>query len=280
MIGAFNFTFVSYVAHSIIPTLATAVAIFPLLAYVLFRSRDHVPKEIEVVDLQSPTSDLQPELPSTEPRRAPGELKDKRGAIIGSTLMGIALAVLVGTSPLKIPVWRVTVPAALLMLARDIWHDRKLWLRYLKRTKTRVQEGQTISLQEQGSIDRSDLEVTSAFSQETQVPVDEEPERKQKTLQNVYSTLRKDMFPTALTVFPRLPVSLVLFAFCMFILVQALSTWGWVEVFAQWWTSVMSACEKSGTGAAVVGAVFIMLIISTFLCNVCSPLLLFFMLSG
>jgi Na+/H+ antiporter NhaD/arsenite permease-like protein len=75
-----------------------------------------------------------------------------------------------------------------------------------------------------------------------------------------YRSFRID-FPTASTVLASLPFALVPFAFCMFILVQALVTKGWIPVFAHGWDAWV---EKTGTVGAVGGMGFI----SVILCNV------------
>ena len=68
-------------------------------------------------------------------------------------------------------------------------------------------------------------------------------------------------FPTATTVLEHLPFALVPFAFCMFVLVQALVTKGWVPVFAHGWDHWVS---KTGTVGAIGGMGFL----SVILCNV------------
>lgn len=54
-----------------------------------------------------------------------------------------------------------------------------------------------------------------------------------KKPQSRYSRLHKH-FPTFFTALPRLPFALVPFAFSQFILIEALSHQGWIEVFATW----------------------------------------------
>jgi Na+/H+ antiporter NhaD/arsenite permease-like protein len=71
----------------------------------------------------------------------------------------------------------------------------------------------------------------------------------------------QETFPTTMTVFNHLPLALVPFAFCMFVLVQALVTKGWVPVFAYGWDHWV---EKTGTVGAVGGMGFV----SVILCNV------------
>lgn len=73
----------------------------------------------------------------------------------------------------------------------------------------------------------------------------------------------QETFPTTMTVFHHLPLALVPFAFCMFVLVQALVTKGWVPVFAHGWDHWV---EKTGTVGAIGGMGFV----SVILCNVSS----------
>jgi Na+/H+ antiporter NhaD/arsenite permease-like protein len=71
----------------------------------------------------------------------------------------------------------------------------------------------------------------------------------------------QETFPTTMTVFHHLPLALVPFAFCMFVLVQALVTKGWVPVFAHAWDHWVA---KTGTVGAIGGMGFV----SVILCNV------------
>ncbi|PIA96124.1 hypothetical protein CB0940_10491 [Cercospora beticola] len=68
-------------------------------------------------------------------------------------------------------------------------------------------------------------------------------------------------FPTATTVATHLPWKLVPFAFCMFVLVQALVTKGWVPVFAHGWDHWVN---KTGTVGAIGGMGFLSVVMSNF----------------
>ena len=256
--GAFSLSYIIYAAHAILPTLATGISLYPLLAFVLFRSTKYVPRSLDVVEFQHPHGE-------TGSVHAPDELTDKKGAIFGSVLLGVTLAVLVGTSPLKIPVWMVTVPPALIMLARDVWHDRHLWKKRPSCEPSSPRVVEAIPMQVMSSL-KSDKSASGPIV-DTQT-TEESFRTKQYTLDSWYRNITKNTLPTLSSIAPRLPISLVLFAFCMFILVQALTTQGWVEVFAGWWSAWIHVCEKVGTGFATAGAVYGMLIVSTFLCNV------------
>ena len=76
----------------------------------------------------------------------------------------------------------------------------------------------------------------------------------------VYRWLQ-ETFPTVTAVVGHLPFALVPFAFCMFILVQALVTKGWVRVFALGWDHWVN---KTGTIGSIGGMGFL----SVVLCNV------------
>ena len=261
--GAFSYSFISYAAHTILPSLAVAAAVYPVLAFILFTSRSLVPREINVVELQHSVSEPSSSTGDAHVRHAPGDLNDKRGAIFGSVLLGITLGVLIGTSPLKIPVWQVTVPPALIMLARDIWHDRDRWRRSTPAQRPDDVEAEGGSQEEAIELDASPRSDTSAAAgNETR------NEKGHSTLLSYIQNIKEDTLPTVMSIIPRLPLSLVLFAFCMFILVQALTTWGWVEVFAGWWAAWIRVCTRNGVGSATVGAIGGMLVISTLLCNV------------
>lgn len=289
--GAFSISFVSYTAHVILPFLAAAVLVYPILAFMLFRSPGLVPPALsfEAADV------------STD--NASATLIDKKGAIFGSILLAVTLGVLVGTSTVGVPVWEVTVPSAVLMFARDAWHDWSQDKVARNRKKEKQQEDipmQTMS-NGNGSIHASSVE--NGNIQPTPASQDEEhemqpiesttpptipstpaepssttitptstlplnPAIKRKTRSDFTTFTRRHLeklnthFPTVYTIAHRLPVSLVPFAFLMFILVQGLSSEGWVEIFTRWWIAWV---DKTGTLGAIGGMGFI----SCMLCNVC-----------
>lgn len=71
----------------------------------------------------------------------------------------------------------------------------------------------------------------------------------------------QETFPTMTAVISHLPFALIPFAFCMFTLVQALVTKGWIAVFAHGWDHWVT---KTGTVGAIGGMGFL----SVILCNV------------
>ncbi|KAL3464499.1 hypothetical protein BJX64DRAFT_91932 [Aspergillus heterothallicus] len=70
----------------------------------------------------------------------------------------------------------------------------------------------------------------------------------------------QETFPTVTAVVSHMPFALVPFAFAMFVLVQALATKGWIEVFAYGWDHWVN---RTGTIGAIGGMGFL----SVILCN-------------
>ncbi|QRW24161.1 hypothetical protein RhiXN_10485 [Rhizoctonia solani] len=106
--GGFEISFLVFTANLVLPVFASAIAVYPVLRWFLFRSEDLIPVSIYAQDL--------------DPKAA---LVDSHGAIFGSSLMLTTLMVLVGTSAggLHVEVWMITVPAAIIMFIRDVLHD-------------------------------------------------------------------------------------------------------------------------------------------------------------
>ncbi|TAQ89591.1 hypothetical protein B7494_g2064 [Chlorociboria aeruginascens] len=102
-----------------------------------------------------------------------------------------------------------------------------------------------------------------AFSEEASQMVLLRPQHERPTLvslvSNVY-TWSQETFPTVTAVATHLPFALVPFAFSMFVLVQALVSKGWVQVFAYGWDKWV---KSTGTVGSVGGMGFL----SVVLCN-------------
>jgi len=278
--GAFSISFVSYTAHVILPFLAAAILVYPVLALLLFRAPNLVPRTLSL------------DAADVNESNATATLIDKKGAIFGSILLAVTLGVLVGTSTVGVPVWQVTVPSAVLMIARDAWHDWSQGKAARAAKRRNPQESIPMQTMSNGDVDvPSDPhpQVPGAV-QDGMQPIESEPPTpppEPSTTISPTSTLpfsptlstpkkRKDLatflrrhidrlntsFPTVTTIAHRLPVPLVPFAFLMFILVQGLSSQGWVEIFTKWWTAWV---DETGTLGAIGGMGFI----ACMLCNVC-----------
>jgi len=225
---------------------------------VLFRSVEYIPRNIELSGGGVGDDGVGIDRPSTA-------LIDKAGAIFGSILLMATLGALTGTSTVGIPVWQVAGPAAAMMLCRDLWRDWRCHRAERVRAKKQAGEQSSVSPSMGNAhpeIELQDLPLSASRSNSLS-PV--RHTRRQLALSTILSTWSNDfvqIFPTAHAIYRQLPLSLVPFAFLMFILVQGLASQGWVHVFACWWAAWVN---KTG----VVGAVGGMMIGSGLLCNVC-----------
>jgi Na+/H+ antiporter NhaD/arsenite permease-like protein len=200
------------------------------------------------------------------------------------------------------PVFWVTLPAAGIMFIFDLtlgWLNRKETRKIAQEGRRRAETAQverevrrkSVAQADADAIELSDTPRTTNSNdekpyasgvatssthtaQKTQTVASEEgkttPKKHRTTLASLIAqTYRsaQETFPTTMTVFHHLPLALIPFAFCMFVLVQALVTKGWVPVFAYGWDHWV---EKTGTVGAVGGMGFV----SVILCNVRTPFLL------
>ncbi|KAL1945316.1 hypothetical protein VTO73DRAFT_2167 [Trametes versicolor] len=246
--GAFSLSFLSYAAHVVLPFLAAAACVFPLLL-VLFRSPALIPPRIDV-----PLS----------PAEVRAALVDPAGAVFGAVLLGVTLAVLVGVSTIGVPVYMVTVPPAVIMLLRDVRHD---WSR--RHLQAPLSPSEDDGSSEDGAVEvqstaheLQDLASrTPSVAPSSSMPARPKPYALLPRLQRTHTRLTRT-FPTVAHIAARLPVALLPFAFLMFVLVQGLAAQGWVALFARWWAAWVRA-----TG--VLGAVGGMGFLACVMCNFC-----------
>lgn len=167
--GAFNITFIVYTANMIVPVLATVIALFPFLLYVIFPDEALIPRKIELHDLpeERRTRDpVNPNIPNARAGKAEEEQNDeegrllsleeimnpfldKKGAFVGAGIMALTLIAIltlnaVGSSQGKnYLVIYVTGPAAALMLSWDLfygWTHRRATQETVKKLETEVAE--------------------------------------------------------------------------------------------------------------------------------------------
>ncbi|CAE6533341.1 unnamed protein product [Rhizoctonia solani] len=296
--GGFQISFLVFTANLVLPVFASAVAVYPVLRWFLFRSEALIPASIFAQDL--------------DPKAA---LVDSHGAIFGSTLMITTLLVLVGTSTagLHVEVWMITVPAAIIMFLRDVLHDvnahrRKSEVKSKSNPTSPIEEhhsggpipndvGETpresdnIELAKfpseatrrvsNGSIPKASA-INEPVARKTSFPFALPAKFPSEATRRVSNgsipkasainepVARKTSFPFALprrfptptTTLRRLPYPLLPFAFAMFILVQGLASTGWIAVFAGWWAAWARA-------SGILGVVGGMGFVSVCLCNLC-----------
>lgn len=258
----FDVSFITYTAYMVLPSLASALAALGAIL-VLFRNKKGSKREDTDANTNSqsflPTHDATPPTiyiprtlvrPDVNPRAA---LVDPKGAVFGSAVMAATLATLVGTSVVGgVKVFEIALPGAALCLIRDAAAD------YIR---SRRQRGESIELQERS---RNQAENSAAPapapgpSTEANPPSGaasacaEKPEPASppptpaptpppvpQSFPRCVPRLRialgrfRTTFPTVCSVFSRLPFPLLPFAFGMFILVQALSHVGFINILAR-----------------------------------------------
>lgn len=255
--GAFSLSFVTYTSSVALPFLAAALIVYLYLSLVLFRSVEYIPASIELPSGGVGGDGVGIDRPSAA-------LIDKAGAIFGSILLIATLGALTGTSTVGIPVWQVAVPAAAMMLSHDLWRDWRCHRAHRATAKEQgVEEFSVPPITVHPEIELQDLPFSSSPPRHGSHTV--RHSRRQLALSTVLSMWSHSLvqtFPTVHAVYRQLPLSLVPFAFLMFILVQALTSQGWVGIFACWWGAWV---DKTG----VLGAAGGMVIGSGLLCNVC-----------
>ncbi|KAF8483677.1 hypothetical protein DFH94DRAFT_723445 [Russula ochroleuca] len=252
--GAFSLSFVTYTSSVALPFLAAALIVYLYLSLVLFRSVEYIPPSIELPSGGVGDDGVGIDRPSAA-------LIDKAGAIFGSILLMATLGALTGTSTVGIPVWQVAVPAAAMMLSHDLWRDWRCYRAHRAMAKEQAAEELSVPPTVHPEIELQDLPFSPSRPNSHTV----RHSRRQLALSTVLSMWSHSLvqtFPTVYAVYRQLPLSLVPFAFLMFILVQGLTSQGWVAVFACWWGAWV---DKTG----VVGAAGGMLIGSGLLCNIC-----------
>ena len=207
---------------------------------------------------------------------------DKGGAIFGSCLILATLGVLVGTSTVGVPVWEITVPPACIMLAHDVWWDwsrhRSMQSEFHNVPPATANAGTEVLVGERapgdevvtiGGKNKDNIELQETRerrpARDLTPPTADTETRAPVTLAEyaeVHLARLRRTYPTVSAIASCLPIPLLPFAFLTFILVNALSTQGWVALFARWWAAWVHT-----TG--VVGAIGGMGFLSCIFCNVC-----------
>ncbi|KAJ4305951.1 hypothetical protein N0V88_000741 [Collariella sp. IMI 366227] len=321
--GAFEIKFIEYTANMIVPVIITGIVLFPFLLYIVFNDESLVPRSIKMHEL--------PEEARTRKPRSSTPSWDRKGAAFGAVIMAATLIAVLAlnaatTKKGAIPVFYVTLPAAVVMFAWDVafgWihrHETREIARKgreeverlrLEREMQDEEEKAALAAQEAQRTASSDgsasaqsalptgglkvrksvvcattddeittagctreksltQEVGDAESNREKPPGTKIPQKSQLQQGRERTTLvslakdayrwSQETFPTATAVMSHLPFALVPFAFSMFVLVQALVTKGWVQIFARGWDAWV---RKTGTIGAIGGMGFL----SVILCN-------------
>jgi Na+/H+ antiporter NhaD/arsenite permease-like protein len=252
--GAFSISFVTYTSSVALPFLTAALIVYLYLSMVLFGSVEYIPRSIELSGGGIGGDSLGIDRPSAA-------LIDKSGAIFGSVLLMATLGALTGTSTVGVPVWQVAAPAAAMMLCRDLWRDWRCHRAERAMATEQPVQQSSVSTTVHLEIELQDLSFPASHSNSPNLARHGRRQFAMSIVLSMWTHNFVQTFPTVHAVYRQLPVSLVPFAFLMFILVQGLASQGWVHVFACWWEAWVN---KTG----VVGAVSGMVIGSGLLCNV------------
>ena len=178
-------------------------------------------------------------------------LLDPISAIVGSFMLGSTLVLCLVVSFFGIDVWMISLPFAVAKFIYDIaWdHYCPAPMMYRRRQKDPEEKGEPNENVTTNPLDHNDVHRQSSIPLPATEKVNSLPESQLSSintflskssvsgwrtqLDSTYAQLQAH-FPTFFTALPRLPFALVPFAFSQFILIQALSHQGWIEVFATW----------------------------------------------
>ncbi|OQD85424.1 hypothetical protein PENANT_c010G08934 [Penicillium antarcticum] len=144
--GAFQIKFIVYTANMIVPTVVTAIVIFPFLLYIIFADESLIPLSIKMHELTEDEKRKKPVNPNIPHARGNAEEEedmnneegkqlsleeimnpflDKKGAAFGAVIMAAALITLLAINASsqtgnEKPVFYVTLPAAFVMFCWDV----------------------------------------------------------------------------------------------------------------------------------------------------------------
>jgi Na+/H+ antiporter NhaD/arsenite permease-like protein len=254
--GSFGLNFITgFTQWTILPSVIPAILNYGVI---LLMFRKSIPKTI--VPLQDD--------PWTK-------LRDRTGAIFLTVLMLVTVAVLVGTSFVPrhaVEVWMVTGPAGVLGFLYNIISD--LRDRKLRKAKLLEQEGDPAatfgpldrtgsSISRQSPIRRRSSQPPQISSEKPTNSTESQPtdlsDTNKETCLSPSSSLKTPKatkttseapslaslitrltarFPSTTATLTRLPIPLLPFAMCFFILVRGLSQRGWIHVWAVWYRHI------------------------------------------
>ncbi|KAJ9658905.1 hypothetical protein H2198_003475 [Neophaeococcomyces mojaviensis] len=238
--GSFNLNYLTdFTKWTVLPSIIPALLNYPLLLAMFWK---RIPQTLTPVE-DNPWS----------------RLRDPTGAVFFSVLMVVTVTVLVGTSFVpghSVEVWMVTAPAGILAFAFDLGSD---WWHH-KRRKSIQQSGFSDDAAEMRPIDRTGSRTSrmSNRGRQSSVKQDKPPPTNGEVLRaadeptspplsakisntdtrnepvTLFSLLRSfsKRFPGTVLTTSRLPIPLLPFAICEFILVRGLAQRGWITVFA------------------------------------------------
>ncbi|KAH0578501.1 hypothetical protein H2248_003643 [Termitomyces sp. 'cryptogamus'] len=260
----------AFTAYTILPFLACSLSCFVAL-FTQFSAERHLPFKI----------------PQTSKLNPLEVLRDPIGAWVGSFVLGSCLVVIIIVSFFKVDVWKISLPFAGAKFIFDLAWDHYRFS--TGRLHPADQKDQTTDVKEklQRAMSQNNGEAhghpMSQVNGEAGVSgssrifgadiigthpssaLSTEPKPKPISFPSqLYIEMKwvafADHFPTLATALPRLPFALIPFAFSQFILIEALSHQGWIEVFAGW-------LAKATHGGQMHPTIWLIGVLGVFLCN-------------
>jgi len=244
--GSFGLNFLTgFTKWTILPSLIPAALNYPVILAMFW---NRIPKTLTPVT-EDPWS----------------KLRDRIGAIFLSTLLLVTVAVLVGTSFVPahaVEVWMVTAPAGVLGFLWDLgsdWFRPKQKEQNVLRRQSMDQTAEMQRLDRTGSnrsqpvpVQPSQLEKVSTTPDSNRSPEGKSSKPHSRT--TLLSLLRQfaRRFPSTSRTIQRLPIPLLPFAMCEFILVRGLAQRGWISVFA---SGFANACTTPASTVFFMGFV-------------------------
>lgn len=249
--GSFGLNFLTgFTKWTILPSLVPAALNYPVILAMFW---NRIPKTLTPVT-EDPWS----------------KLRDRMGAIFLSSLLLVTVAVLVGTSFVPnhaVEVWMVTTPAGILGFLWDLGSD---WFRPQQQKQTLIRRESADHVAEMQRIDRTASNLSQRIPvQSPQLarppsvhnvsdPPKEKPPASQSS-SNLLSMLRQfsRRFPATSRTVQRLPIPLLPFAMCEFILVRGLAQRGWISVFASGFANACTTPARTVFFMGFVSAAFL-----------------------
>ena len=200
------------------------------------------------------------------------KLRDRTGAIFLSVLMLVTVSVLVGTSFVPghvVEVWMVTAPAGVAAFSYNVLSD---WL-HPESQREAIRRQSADQAAELQAIERTASHTRQQPNQSLETKVEEgksspsdaspPPPTKDLSLTHHHTTLTTILisltkrFPSTSRTVARLPIPLLPFAVCEFILVRGLAQRGWISVFASAFANACTTPAKTVFFMGFVSAAFL-----------------------
>ncbi|PFH48072.1 hypothetical protein AMATHDRAFT_6158 [Amanita thiersii Skay4041] len=254
----------AFTAYTILPFLGCSVTCLIAL-FVQFRMSGKLVKE----------------LPKTERYDVRQALTDPVGAWVGSVLLGGCLIVALVVSFVRVDVWKITLPFAAAKFFFDIAWDHYRYVNDKMPGSLPISRDGT--LYEPPYTVNNPMDLPPPSYPSTRTPTDDTivesgapvipdvvllrgiPGPHHQVLISHEGPLTwqqkiANHFPTLYNAFPRLPFALVPFAFSQFILIEALTRQGWIDIFARWFIIA--------TDREMFAVIWLMGVLGVILCNI------------